>query len=51
MLMFIRANGLQYEASDKEIETIGLRLADRQASGVTREDVADWVRMIVRRAA
>lgn len=50
LLGFLRVNELDYLASEREIEEMGWRLADRQATGITREELADWVRMIAARA-
>lgn len=50
LLGFLRVNEVPYLTTERETKEIGWKLADRQASGITREDLADWVRMIVARA-
>ncbi len=51
LLGFLRVNEMSYLTTERETMGMGWKLADRQSSGVTREDLADWVRMIVARAS
>lgn len=50
LLGFLRVNEVPYLTTEREAKEIGWKLADRQSSGMTREDLADWVRVIVARA-